>query len=130
MKSAQLRESIMQENEQNRQDFHLMKAIENFDHFMDVSVHYHISNVNEAIADCYRSLYPFYEQISGRGFKNFVTKRLAQIHLYKQLPADESAKIKKEEVIGNILETLESDLIRINEQNSAMKIKNLVLLEE
>jgi hypothetical protein len=96
-------EEIKKENEQYRIEFYLDKALDAFDHFMDIMVPFYIAETNQKIFESFQLIAKQYQPIiESAKVKESLLKRLGEIHTFKQLPIDSTVVKRKSELIGEI----------------------------
>ncbi|MBP1931478.1 hypothetical protein [Ammoniphilus resinae] len=102
-RDAERLERMRIENEYNRLDFYMTKALDVFDHMMQTLVPYHVAEVNRAAFQTFHSLAPIYQKaLSNPEIKEGLFKRISQYYTFKQLPVDQSEMMKKENLIDQI----------------------------
>lgn len=99
-KDHQEQEEIRLINEKNRLDFYVQKMLDRFDHFFVTWFPYYISEVNEAVYECYSQLSSRYSEVLELPVvKEKLLHNISTLYTFKQLPIDDSVNNLKDELI-------------------------------
>jgi hypothetical protein len=129
-KIMELQQEIQSENEQNRTQLYLLKALDMFDHFVKTMLPFYISRVNEIIYETYKKIgsevRPLLDE---QTIRESVFQRIAEIYTFKKLPVDDSVEISKDDLLKELFQIAEEiDAILEVYSNTLIMPKNLPVL--
>ncbi|MFT4414807.1 hypothetical protein ACLM5H_13190 [Fredinandcohnia humi] len=124
-KMMQLQEDMKTENEQKRNEFYLLKALDLYDHFIETMLPYYVSRVNDAIFECYKKIARIYApHLDNQYLKEAMFSRIAEIYTYKKLPVDQTNSLSREELLTEIFESIEGSNESVRTFESSLKMPN------
>jgi hypothetical protein len=116
-------EKVRKENEQNKIDFYLNKAINTFEHFQEVMMPFYISEANQKMFQSFKQIAMQYQLVLDKEpVKEFLINKIAEMYTYKQLPMDNFNIKRKVELIGEIHKSTKSSFSTIKNYRNEVQI--------
>lgn len=124
-KDMNTQEEIKRENENYRINFYLEKAIDTFNHFMEIMLPFYISETNERMFQSFKRMKELYKPLLGsEDVCQEMLMQIAEIHTFKQLPIDYSVNTKKVELVNEINKSLLASQSLVNYYQEEITIKD------